>query len=48
LYFLLIYPNIAASEEVMGKYKSGWLSKALLWSTFIAMGAAAVAMFFYF
>jgi hypothetical protein len=30
----------------MGVYKSGWLSKTLLWSTFVIMGAAAVALFF--
>jgi len=44
LLFLIV--KIAASEKIMGKYKSGWLSKSLLWITFIVMGAAAIAMFF--
>jgi hypothetical protein len=30
----------------MGEFKSGPLSRILLWITFIGMGAAAVAMFF--
>jgi NRAMP (natural resistance-associated macrophage protein)-like metal ion transporter len=44
LLFLIV--RIAASEKIMGEYKSGWLSKSLLWITFVCMGAAAVAMFF--
>lgn len=44
LLFLII--KIMTSDKIMGKYKSGWLSKALLWFTFVFMGAAAVAMFF--
>jgi NRAMP (natural resistance-associated macrophage protein)-like metal ion transporter len=44
LLFLIV--KIAASGKIMGKYKSGWLSKALLWLTFVCMGAAAIAMFF--
>ncbi len=44
LLFLII--KISRNEKVMGKYKSGPLSSFLLWFTFIAMGAAAVAMFF--
>lgn len=44
LLFLIV--KIAASEKIMGEYKSGMLSKVLLWFTFFAMGAAAVAMFF--
>jgi hypothetical protein len=30
----------------MGQYKNGWLSSTLLWVTFFAMGAAAIAMFY--
>jgi hypothetical protein len=30
----------------MGEYKSGLLSKTILWISFLAMGSAAVAMFF--
>jgi len=44
LLFLII--RIAASDKIMGEYKSRWLSKTLLWVTFFIMGAAAVALFF--
>jgi len=44
LLFLIV--KIAASDQIMGEYKSGWLSKTLLWLTFIIMGASAVALFF--
>lgn len=44
LLFLIV--RIAASDEIMGQYKSGLLSKILLWTTFVIMGAAAVALFF--
>ena len=44
LLFLIV--KIAASDKIMGQYKSGWLSKTLLWFTFAFMAAAAVAMFF--
>jgi len=43
---LFIIVRISASETIMGEYKSGWLSKALLWLTFVVMGGAAVALFF--
>ena len=43
LYLIL---KIAKNEKIMGEHKSGPLSNSLLWVTFIAMGAAAVAMFF--
>lgn len=44
LLFLIV--KIASSDKIMGEYKSGWLSKSLLWSTFVFMGAAAIAMFY--
>lgn len=44
LLFLIL--RIARNEKIMGEFKSGPLSNSLLWVTFIAMGAAAVAMFF--
>jgi NRAMP (natural resistance-associated macrophage protein)-like metal ion transporter len=44
LLFLII--KISRNKKIMGEYKSGKLSTSLLWITFIAMGAAAVAMFF--
>jgi len=43
---LFLIARIAASEKIMGEYKSGKLSSGLLWFTFVAMGAAAIAMFF--
>ena len=43
LYLIL---KIAADEKIMGEYKSEWLSKTILWVTFIAMAAAAIAMFY--
>jgi NRAMP (natural resistance-associated macrophage protein)-like metal ion transporter len=43
---LFLIARIAASETIMGEFKSGILSKTLLWVTFVAMGSAAIAMFF--
>ena len=43
---LFLIAKIAASDEIMGEYKSKALSKTLLWITFVAMGAAAIAMFY--
>jgi NRAMP (natural resistance-associated macrophage protein)-like metal ion transporter len=42
---LFLIARIARSEKVMGEFKSGQLSNIMLWSTFVAMGAAAIAMF---
>jgi NRAMP (natural resistance-associated macrophage protein)-like metal ion transporter len=44
LLFLII--KISTNDKIMGEYKSGWLSKSLLWFTFVVMGAAAVALIF--
>ncbi len=44
LLFLII--KISGDEKVMGEFKSGWLSKTVLWVTFVAMAAAAIAMFY--
>lgn len=44
LLFLII--RISASESIMGEFKSRWLSKSLLWVTFIFMATASIAMFF--
>ena len=43
---LLLILKISANEKIMGEFKSGALSKTILWITFIAMGAAAIAMFY--
>ncbi|MDB4924961.1 NRAMP family divalent metal transporter [Mucilaginibacter sp.] len=44
LLFLII--KISTSDAIMGEFKSGWLSKTLLWFTFVVMGGAAVALLF--
>jgi NRAMP (natural resistance-associated macrophage protein)-like metal ion transporter len=44
LLFLVL--KISADEKIMGEFKSKWLSKSILWITFIAMGAAAIALFY--
>jgi NRAMP (natural resistance-associated macrophage protein)-like metal ion transporter len=44
LLFLIL--KIASDEKIMGEFKSKWLSKTMLWITFIAMGGAAIAMFY--
>lgn len=44
LLFLIL--RISSNEKILGEFKSGLLSKIFLWITFLAMGAAAVAMFF--
>ena len=43
LIFLII--KISANKKIMGEYKSGLLSKVLLWITFLGMASAAIAMF---
>lgn len=44
LLFLVI--KISSNAEIMGEFKNGILSRFVLWLTFLAMGAAAIAMFF--
>ena len=41
LIFLII--KISANPAIMGEFKSGLLSKVILWITFLVMGAAAIA-----
>jgi NRAMP (natural resistance-associated macrophage protein)-like metal ion transporter len=43
---LYLIVKIASSKKIMGDFKNGWLSSLLLWFTFIAMAAAAIAMFY--
>lgn len=43
---LFLIAKMARNKDIMGEYRSGWLSSGLLWFTFVAMGGAAVAMFF--
>lgn len=41
---IFIIWKISSSEKIMGEYKSGWLSKVLVFITFAGMGLAVVAM----
>ena len=41
---IAIVALIARNANIMGQYKSGWLSNLILWLTFLGMGAAAVGM----
>src|ERR1700712_1801422 len=43
---LFLVARIARNKKIMGENRSGLLSNSLLWFTFVAMGAAAVTMFF--
>ncbi len=43
---LFFIAKIAGNKKIMGKYKSGLLSRSLVWLTCAVMGAAAMAMFF--
>ena len=42
---VFLVAKISASETIMGEYKSGPLSKILVWTTFAVMTASAIAMF---
>lgn len=42
---IFLIGRVAQNEKIMGQYRSGWLSKSLVFLTFLAMGAAALAMF---
>lgn len=42
---IFLVAKIATNENIMGIYKSGWLSQLFVWLTFIIMAAAATALF---
>ncbi len=42
---LFIINKIASDKKIMGKHKSGWLSKVFLWLAFVIMFLSSVAMF---
>lgn len=44
LIYLII--KISGSKKILGKYKSGLLSKTILWITFLGIGFAAISMFY--
>ena len=41
---IFIIALIARNKNIMGEYKSGWLSNTLVWLTFLGMGAAALGL----
>jgi NRAMP (natural resistance-associated macrophage protein)-like metal ion transporter len=43
---IFLIARVARNQKIMGEHRSGSLSNIFVWSTFILMGAAAVAMFF--
>jgi NRAMP (natural resistance-associated macrophage protein)-like metal ion transporter len=42
---IFLVARIARNKKIMGEHRSGMLSNVLVWTAFIFMGAAAVAMF---
>jgi len=43
---IFLIARIARNKEIMGGYRSGWLSNTAVWITFLVMLASAVAMFY--
>lgn len=43
---IFLIARIAESEKVMGKYKSGLISRLLVWTCFIGMGLAGLSLLF--
>lgn len=41
---IFLIAKMASSEKIMGEHKSGILSRIFVWTTFILMGTAAIAM----
>ena len=41
---IFLIARVAEREDIMGRYRSGPLSRVLVWLTFVAMAAAAVAI----
>lgn len=42
---IFLVARIARNKNIMGEYRSGWLSNILVWGTFLIMLASAAAMF---
>ena len=42
---IFIIARIAEDKEVMGEHRSGWLSRILVWATFVLVAIAAILMF---
>jgi NRAMP (natural resistance-associated macrophage protein)-like metal ion transporter len=45
---IFLVAKISANEHIMGEYKSGWLSKTVVWATFIGMLASSLALLYTF
>lgn len=43
---IFLIAKISSNSNIMGEYKSGPISKILVWTTFLAMGLSAVAIIF--
>jgi len=43
---IFLIAKIAGSKKIMGEYRSGWLSRTIVWITFSVMLASAIAMFY--
>ena len=43
---IFLIAKISSNSHIMGEYKSGSISKALVWLTFVAMGLSAFAILF--
>jgi NRAMP (natural resistance-associated macrophage protein)-like metal ion transporter len=41
---IFVILRVSSRKDIMGEYASRWLSKTVLWVTFLIMGAAAVAL----
>jgi Mn2+/Fe2+ NRAMP family transporter len=43
---IFLIARIARNKEIMGEYRSGWLSNTTVWITFLVMLASSIAMFY--
>lgn len=43
---IFLIARIARNRKIMGEYRSGWLSKTVVWIAFVILLASAVAMFY--
>jgi Mn2+/Fe2+ NRAMP family transporter len=41
---IFLVARVSARKDIMGEYRSGWLSKLGVWATFGVMGVAAIAL----
>lgn len=43
---LFLIARIGRNKQIMGEYRSGWLSSLIIWTTFLAMLIAAIALLY--